>query len=408
MAMAMLDEPTTDVRRVVPWVDTAAQYAWRGLVIILALAAVIWTLAFLYLVTIPIILALVLGTFCVPAAQRLKDRGVPAGAAAGIVVLGGLLVVTGALAAMAPSFVRQAQDLRPALEEGIDEFFEWLETGPIGLSRTEVEDFFSNLGDSTDGITETATSVAIAVGSGIAALLLTVVLLFFIVKDGPEIVEWTLRRCPDRHRDAVSAIGARTWRALGGFMRGTALVALIDAVGIAIGLFILDVPLVLPLAFLVFLGGFIPVVGALVTGLLAVLVAWAAGGIGTAIAVLVVVLLVQQIESNVLQPIIMRKAVSLHPIVVLAGITAGAIIAGIIGAFLAVPVVAMLAAAGNELRLRHEARQAGIPLGATPIGGAWATKEVSGIEAALEGPPPDDDPDLRDALDDPDLDPDTD
>ena len=396
MAMTDGDRATTHQPRVTPWIDTSAQYAWRGLVIIAAIAAVIWSLAFLYLVTIPIILALVLCTFCVPAAQRLKDRGLPDAAAAGVVVVGGLFVLLGILAAMAPSFVRQAQDLRPTIEEGVDEFYDWLETGPIGLSRAEVDDFISNLSDGTGDLTDTATSVALAVGSGIAALLLTLVLTFFIAKDGPEIVEWTLRRCPDQHRDAVAAVGARSWRALGGFMRGTALVALIDAVGIGIGLFILDVPLVLPLAFLVFLGGFIPVVGALVTGLLAVLVAWAAGGFGTAIGVLLVVLLVQQIESNVLQPIIMRKAVSLHPVVVLAGITAGAIIAGIIGAFLAVPVVAMATAAGNELRLRHEARVAGLPLTAKPLGGAWATAEVTGPEAAIDGPPPDDDLDLRD------------
>jgi putative heme transporter len=402
--MAMTDgDPLVSARpRVTPWIDTAAQYAWRWLVILVAAAAVIWSLAFLYLVTIPIVLALVLCTFCVPATQRLKDRGLPDAAAAGIVVVGGLLVLLGVLAAMAPSFVRQVQDLGPTIEQGIDEFYDWLETGPIGLSRAEVEDVISNLGDSTGDITDTATSVAIAVGSAVAALLLTLVLTFFIAKDGPEIVEWTLRRCPDQHRDAVTAVGARSWRALGGFMRGTALVALIDAVGIGIGLFILDVPLVLPLAFLVFLGGFIPVVGALVTGLIAVLVAWASGGVGTAIGVLVVVLLVQQIESNVLQPIIMRKAVSLHPVVVLAGITAGAIIAGIIGAFLAVPVVAMATAAGNELRLRHEARLAGIPLGPTPIGGAWATKEVSGPEAAIEGPPPDGGPELHELDEDPD------
>jgi putative heme transporter len=149
-------------------------------------------------------------------------------------------------------------------------------------------------------------------------------------------------------------------------------VALIDAVGVGVGLAVLGVPLVLPLGFLVFLGGFIPVVGAFVTGMLAVLVAWASGGLGTALAVAVLVLVVQQVESNVLQPLIMRKAVALHPIVVLAGITAGAIIAGVIGAFLAVPLVAMLAAAGNELRLRHEARLAGAILGPTPLGGAWA------------------------------------
>jgi putative heme transporter len=392
-AMATTDEAvkTPTGHRVIPWVDTLAQYSWRALVVIVAAAALIWTLAFLYLVTIPIILAIVLATFCVPAARRIEAFGLPPTAAAGIVVVGGLLVLTGAFAAMAPSFVRQAQDLRPTIEEGVDEFFEWLETGPVGLSRADVDDMIANIGQQTEGIGEIATNVVIAVGSIIAALVLTLVLLFFIVKDGPEIVAWAALRCPPEHRDTLAAVAARTWRSLGGFMRGTALVALIDAIGIAIGLAILGVPLVLPLAFLVFLGGFIPVVGALVTGLLAVFVAWAHGGLGTAIAALVVVLLVQQIESNVLQPIIMRKAVSLHPVVILAGITAGAIIAGIIGAFLAVPVAAMATAAGNELRLRHEARLAGIPLGSTPIGGAWAVATVSGPEAAIDGPPPDDD-----------------
>lgn len=387
--------------RVVPWVDTLAQYAWRGLVIIVAIAAVIWTAAFLYLVTIPIILAVVLATFCVPLARRLESSGFPPAAAAATVVVGGVGLLAGALAAMAPSFVRQARDLRPTIEEGIDELFVWLEEGPVGLSRSDIDEFVANLGERTDGIEEMATSLVIAVGSIVAALVLTIVLLFFLVKDGPQIVDWIVRRCPTQHRDALCAVGARTWRSLGGFMRGTATVALIDAVGIAIGLLVLQVPLVLPLAFLVFLGGFIPVVGALVTGLLAVLVAWAAGGFGTALATLAVVIAVQQVESNVLQPVIMKKVVSLHPIVILAGITAGAIIAGIIGAFLAVPMAAMVAAAGNELRLRHEARLAGVELGPTPIGGPWATAEVSGADAATDGPAAADDEDAEPAAPDP-------
>ena len=389
---------TTDqapAAKVVPWVDTLAQYAWRGVVIIVAVAALIWTLAFLYLVTIPVILAVVLATFCVPLARRLEASGFPPAAAAATVVIGGLGLLAAAFAAMAPSFVRQARDLRPTIEEGIDEFFVWLEEGPVGLSRADVDELIANIGERTDGIGEMATSLVIAVGSILAALVLTLVLLFFIVKDGPQIVDWVSRRCPAQYRDPLSAVAARTWRSLGGFMRGTATVALIDAIGIAIGLAIIGVPLVLPLAFLVFLGGFVPVVGALVTGLIAVFVAWAHGGFGTAIAALVVVIVVQQVESNVLQPVIMKKAVSLHPVVILAGITAGAIIAGIIGAFLAVPVAAMAAAAGNELRLRHEARLAGVELGPMPIGGPWATAEVTGAEAATEGPAAadDDDPD---------------
>jgi putative heme transporter len=153
----------------------------------------------------------------------------------------------------------------------------------------------------------------------------------------------------------VRATGRRAWVALSGFVRGTATIALIDAVAIGIGLAIVGVPLVLPLAVLVFLGAFIPVIGAFFSGLIAVLVALASGGFVTALIVLAIVFGVQQVEGNVLQPTIMRRAVALHPVVVLAALTAGGVLAGIIGAFLAVPVAAVLSAVGNELRLRHEA-----------------------------------------------------
>ncbi len=146
-------------------------------------------------------------------------------------------------------------------------------------------------------------------------------------------------------------------------MRGTALVALVDAIGIGVGLAILGVPLVLPIAVLTFFGGFIPVIGAFVAGLIAVLVALASTGeLTTTLLVLAVVVGVQQFESNVLQPVIMRRAVSLHPVVILAALTAGGLLAGIIGAFLAVPIAAVLSAVGNELRLRHEAAARGEPI----------------------------------------------
>jgi predicted PurR-regulated permease PerM len=168
----------------------------------------------------------------------------------------------------------------------------------------------------------------------------------------------------------MRAVGRRAWTALAGFIRGTAAVALIDAIGIGIGLAIVGVPLVLPIAVLVFLGGFIPVIGAFVTGLLAVLVALAAGGLQQALIVLAIVVAVQQIESNVLQPVIMRRAVSLHPVVILAALTAGAALTGVVGAFLAVPIAAVASAVGNELRLRHEATERGVSTDEDPVGPA--------------------------------------
>jgi RimJ/RimL family protein N-acetyltransferase len=184
------------------------------------------------------------------------------------------------------------------------------------------------------------------------------VLLFFFVKDGEQIVGWFIARAPERVRDDMRASGARGWGALAGYVRGTAAIALIDAVGIGLGLLIVGVPLVLPLTLLVFVGGFVPVIGAFVSGLLATLVALATGGLTTALIVLAIVVVVQQVESNILQPMIMRRAVSLHPIVILSVLTAGAVIVGVLGAFLAVPIAATLAAVGNELRLRGELRRA--------------------------------------------------
>jgi putative heme transporter len=370
---------------VVAWFDVTAQYAWRGLAILVAGAAVLWTLAFLYLVTMPVIVALVLSTFCAPLARRLERRGLAPGLAAAVVVLGGLALLGAVVAVSAPAFARQAQELGPTIEEGVDDFFEWLEEGPVGYDRAEVDAAIADYLEDDGVLADLAGRLAVRVAEVAAGLVLTLVLLFFFIKDGRQIVRWFVDRVPDRQRDAVCAVGARSWRALGGFMGGTAQVAAIDAVGIGVGLAVIGVPLVLPLAFLVFLGGFVPVVGAAVTGLLAVLVALAWGGVGPALLVLALVVVVQQVESNLLQPIIMRRAVALHPVVVLGGITAGAVIGGIIGAFLAVPVTAMAAAAGNELRLRHEARLAGITLGPSPIGGAWANGDGGGPDGGAGG-----------------------
>jgi hypothetical protein len=159
-------------------------------------------------------------------------------------------------------------------------------------------------------------------------------------------------------------------------VRGTAAVALIDAVGIGIGLAIVGVPLVLPLSLLVFFGGFVPVVGAFVTGILAVLVALASNGLQSALIVTGIVIAVQQIESNVLQPTIMRRAVALHPVVTLTVLVAGTMLIGIIGAFLAVPVTAVIAAVANELRLRKESRRLGIEVGPQPLGGPGVDQEL--------------------------------
>jgi putative heme transporter len=359
--------------RVPAWLDTATQYTWRALVLILGVSGLIYVMVRLYLVSLPIVLAMILATLCVPPARKLERRGWPRLAAASLVVIGGLGSFLGLLALMAPAFVSQLQELGPTVLDGIDFVLTWLEEGPIGYDREQVEQLFTQVMDSLEGsagtIAASVGSIALAVVEGITALILAVVLLFFFVKDGAQIVDWFIARTPETQRDTVRATGARGWVALSGFVRGTAAVALIDAVGIGLGLIIVGVDLWLPLTVLVFFGGFVPVIGATVTGILAALVALASDGLTAALIVGAIVLVVQQVESNLLQPTIMKRAVALHPVIILGVLTAGAVLIGIAGAFLAVPVTAVIAAVGNELRLRHEASARGLTLDHRPIGG---------------------------------------
>ena len=367
-------------RGVPSWLDTCVQYTWRVLVLIAGLAAILVVMTRLYLVTLPIIIALILSTLFVPPARRLERHGFPRVAAASTVVISGIGILAGLIALLTPAFIDEMQELGPTVGDGVDRVLTWVEEGPIGWDRTQIEQLFTDAMEQFEGAVGTIAaqigSIAVAVVEGITAMILAVVLLFFFVKDGAQIIDWFITHTPVRHRDTIRAAGKRAWTALSGFVRGTALVALIDAVGIGVGLWIVGVPLVLPLAVLVFLGGFVPVIGAFVTGLLAVLVALAAGGLTTALIVLAIVVAVQQIESNVLQPTIMRRAVSLHPVVILGVLTAGAVLIGIVGAFLAVPVAAVVAAVGNELRLRHEAALRGVVPGPKPISGPDVDPEL--------------------------------
>jgi putative heme transporter len=354
---------TREIERVPSWLATLSAWMWRAIVVIAGSALLLAAAMRLGLVTIPIIVALILSTFLVPPARWLESKGLPRAPAALIVVLGGIGLFVGVFALLAPAFVEEVQELGPTVTEGLEDLFAFTDR-TFGYDQEAVLDLVNQGMQQLQGQTgQLAGQLAAAGGAivqGITALALALVLLFFFVKDGEQIVAWILERSPDTHRDTVRAAGRRAWVALSGFIRGTALVALVDAIGIGVGLAILGVPLVLPIMVLTFFGGFIPVVGAFIAGLIAVLVALAATGeIVTALIVLAIVVGVQQFESNVLQPVIMRRAVSLHPVVILAALTAGGLLLGIIGAFLAVPVAAVVSAVGNELRLRHEAARSG-------------------------------------------------
>jgi predicted PurR-regulated permease PerM len=345
-----------DAAGVPPWLVVAGGYAWRIAVMGVVGYYALFLLGRLSAVVLPIVIAVILATLCMPAVDALRARGVPSAGAAAIVVVGGLAAIIGLLVAIAPSFASQIADLRPTVEQGIDSLLE--SAAGFGYDQARLDEL---LGQVREQLSGSASTIVSGVGSGLAValegltgLLLLVVLLFFFVKDKDEITGWMIARTPPGQRELVRAVGARAWQAMAGYVRGTATIAAIDAVAIGIGLALIQVPLVLPLALLVFLGAFLPVIGAFLAGLVATLVALAAGGLTKALLTLALIVAVQQVEGNVLHPMIMRRAVALHPVVVLVGLAIGATLAGIVGAFLSLPVMAVTTAVGNELRVRAE------------------------------------------------------
>lgn len=339
-----------------PWLEVAAGVAWRGLVLGAAVVAIVWLAARLALLTVPLIVAIILTTLTSPPTRWLEQRGLRPGAATTIVVFGGLTVLAVLLAALAPSFLEQMRELGPTLEEGRRELLAWLADSPLALEQESVNNLLNQL---RDQLSESAGQIARQVVSGAAFIVellagaaLVVVLVFFLTKDGQQITDWMVARTPERHRELLRATGRRAWNALGGYVRGTAAVAVIDAVGVGVGLLVIGVPLVLPLAIVVFLGAFLPIIGAFIAGLMAVIVAGASGGLLDAALTLAVIVVVQQVEGNILQPVIMRRAVQVHPVFVIGALTAGAAVGGLVGAFLAVPIAGVVAAVSNELRLR--------------------------------------------------------
>jgi putative heme transporter len=342
------DAPTSGTARVWRWGRTS----WALVGILLVAAVIGYVLSLVPLVVIPLVLALFPATLLTPVAGWLRRIGAPAALAAIVSIVLGLLLIGAVIGAMVPLVMAQAPALAESAGEGLQELEAFLEDGPLGLELGVdeiVELAQEQLGEVGDLAPQAFTAAAAAFET-IAGILLLFVVLFFYLKDGPRIGEGLASLVPQRHRDQARRLGGRSWHTLGSYFRGQLLVALVDAIGIGIGLVLLGVPLALPLAVLVFFGGLFPIVGAVVTGSLAVLVALADQGLVVGLIVLGLVLAVQQLESNVLEPVILGRAIHLHPLVILVSITAGAVVFGILGAFLAVPVAAVIAEIVEDVR----------------------------------------------------------
>jgi len=353
--MALLGRDPRQIEEAVPHqLRLAAAISWRVLVVVGAIAVVALTLAEIRLVVLPVVFALFISAALFLPVRGLQRLHFPPAAAAATALVGALVVFGGLVTLIAPHVAGQFEDVRDNVREGAVQVTDWLLEGPLDLSRSELESYREQALDELE-----ARSGAIAGGEIggaylaveiVAGLFLTLVLAFFFLKDGARMWRWIVRLFPPLARTRADEVGQIAWATLGGYLRGVTIVALFDAVLIAIALWVIGVPLVLPLALLTFVGGFFPIVGAFTAGAAAALVALVSNGVVDALLVVAAVIAVQQIEGNVLQPVVVSRAVKIHAVGVLLAVTAGAVIWGIVGAFLAVPVVAVVSRAASHLR----------------------------------------------------------
>ena len=331
----------------------AAAVTWRVLLLAFALVAVGYVAGKLLLVVLPVIVALLLATLLVPLAARLRDRGMHERAASLLVVVAGIAVIAVLLTLIVPPFVSELGEVGSNVEKGSREAGKLLQ--PLGVSQAEVDkaidDGVESLKGSGGKLAGGAVSGALAALNVLAAILLTLVLTFFFVKDGRQLWSW-IAGLFGPHRRSADALGERVWRVLTGYVHGVALVALIDSLLIGLVLVLVGVPLAMPLTVLTFLAAFFPVIGAVAIGAAAVLVALVAKGALAAGIVAAAILVVQQLDGNVLQPLLVGRRLELHPVVVLVALTAGGVIAGLVGAFLAVPLAAVAGAVIDFARSR--------------------------------------------------------
>jgi putative heme transporter len=344
----------------------AARWSLR-LILVAAGATSIWLLIWaLWSIVLPVVLAVILATVLWPPTDWLRQHRFPPALAAATVVLAGIVVLAGLVALITTSVSGSIPLITTNATTGISAIQQWMSGPPLNLGQSQLDAVLqtvtTQLQQSVSTITTSLLTGVGSVASGLVTALLTLVLAFLFVKDGPRFLPWLLAVAGDGAGSHLAEVLRRTWKTVGEFIRVQALVALVDAVLIGLGLVVLGVPLAIPLAVLTFLGGFVPIVGALVAGALSVLVALVSNGFTTALIVLVLIVVVQQLEGNVLQPVLQGRSLRLHAAVVLLAVTAGSTLFGIVGAFLSVPVVAAAAVVVRYLGERIDVRTSAVGL----------------------------------------------
>ena len=338
--------PRPEPALAVPWgVRVAAEVGWR----LLVLAGTVWVLmriiSTVQLVVLAFVIALLLTALLEPAVARLKQAGVPRGSATALTALFGFVVI-GLMAWFVIWQVLETVDnLSEQVQNGIEDLRRRLLDGPFHVTDKQINGLAQSLADAVGANTDAITSVGLegvtVVVETLTGILLTFFSTLFLLYDGQRIWEWTLKLVPANARPGVAGAGPRAWATLTAYVRGTVVVALINAFSIGIGIYFLNVPMAVPLAVFIFLFSFIPLVGAVASGALAVVSALVTQGVFTAVMTLAVVLAVHQIEGHILQPFILGRAVRVHPLAVVLAVASGGMIAGIGGAVVAVPLVAV-------------------------------------------------------------------
>ncbi|OEV04761.1 hypothetical protein AN216_05660 [Streptomyces oceani] len=378
---------------VIPWgMRVAAEAGWRLLVLAGVLYVLMSVVSTISLLIMSFAAGLLVTALMQPTVARLRRLGLGRGLATlftfitGFVVMGlvGWFVVWQVMENL-PRLTEQVQD-------GIEELKTWAVDGPFHVSEEQINNIATNvsdwLGDNSQEVTSAGLEGVTVIFEFLSGALLAMFVTLFLLYDGRTIWSWVLKFVPASAREGVAGAGPRAWTTLTGYVRGTVIVALIDAVFIGIGLYFLDVPMAVPLAVFIFLFAFIPIVGAVISGALAVVVALVTNDVVTSMMVLGVVLAVQQIESHILQPFILGRLVRVHPLAVVLAVTGGGLVAGIPGAVVAVPLVAVTNTGVGYLRAY--AREQALQEGTLPEGppGATASLVAPGLaRGSAEGHP---------------------
>lgn len=343
---------TPEVNRRVRW---AAAYAWRLLLIAALVYGTLWLVGQLLLVVLPVAVALLLARALLGPTRWMEQRGLPPGLAATVALVTFLVVLAGLIGTVGASVATEFSELGPTLSEGIDDIETWLvEDSPFDVDaqrveelRSEASDRLSSLASSAGGSFATGAVLAFEIVTG---AFLSLVITFFFLKDRDLIRRLAARMLPKERRSDIQAMGVRSWATLGGYLRGVALLGITEAIVIGIAVWLVGGNLVAAVVVVTLLGAFVPIVGAIVGGVVAVLVTLVTAGLTPALIVAGVALAVQQLDNELLAPWIYGKSLKLHPLVILLGITAGTTLFGIVGALLAVPVIAVTLNAIDEAR----------------------------------------------------------